>query len=427
MVNQLSLTDRRNGRYFNLVSKGLLVVAGLVLVYFLLQTAANQPGLFFSQVLNGLQLGFIYALIALGYTLIYGIVKLINFCHGDVVMIGAFTSFYAITQVNLHLWPVAVFPDMYPALGVVLGTVSVIALAMGAASFMSILIDRFAYRPMRERAGSGALIAAVGASMFLEYFAAQPFSYTNNFIIYQRPFKVEVLYANDLPGWAFGGVIAVFITSIILFGIFTLLARRGSQKALAFRRHPIMQFGLLFGGFMSFVLFLMNAGQLFGWQDWDLSVTNLMLIVMVSSILLQVVLQFVVHNTRLGKAMRATSVNKLASRLMGINVNIIITATFGLGGALAGAAGVLYTTAYPRISYLMGMMPGMKAFIAAVIGGVGSIPGAVIGALIMGQAEVLTAGFVSTPLRDAIASLLLIIVLLFRPQGIFGEPPVKKI
>lgn len=427
MIKNLTLTARHNGRLFNLVSKGVLLLAGFYLLFLLVRVAAEKPNLFFSQVLNGFQLGFIYALIALGYTLIYGIVKLINFCHGDVVMVGAFSSYYLITLIGLHLWPLAVFSGMNPSLAVLLGTVSIILVAMVVSGFMSLLIDRFAYRPMRERAGSAALIAAVGASMFLEYFSSQPFAFTNNFTIYKRPFEVVSLYASDLPSWWLVFMAVLFVFSLVMFVVFSLLARRGSQKALALRRHPLMQFGLLFGGFMTLVLGMISAGDLFGVEDWDLSATNLMLIVMAASILLQVLLQFVVHSTRVGKAMRATSVNKLAARLMGINVNIIITATFAVGGALAGAAGVLYTTAYPRVNYLMGMLPGLKAFIAAVIGGVGSVPGAVVGALIMGQAEVLTAGFISTPLRDAIAFTILIAVLLFRPQGIFGEPPIEKI
>jgi branched-chain amino acid transport system permease protein len=151
------------------------------------------------------------------------------------------------------------------------------------------------------------------------------------------------------------------------------------------------------------------------------------LVIMSASILLQVVLQYVVNSTRLGKAMRAAAYDKPAARLMGINVDLVIASTFALGGGLAGAAGVLYATAYKQVHHLMGIIPGLKAFVAAVVGGIGSIPGAFVGSLIMGQTEVLAAGFISTPMRDAIAFSLLIIVLLVWPQGIFGEPPAEKV
>lgn len=427
MLTLSTLSRRHSGKFLNRFAQVLLLGIAVYLLFLLFQSAREKPSLFFSQVLNGLQLGFIYALIALGYTLIYGIVKLINFCHGDVVMVGAFTSFYAIATLSLHQWPLALFPAMNPSLGLLLGVISIILLSMTVSGFMSLLIDRFAYRPMRERSASGALIAAVGASMFLEYFAAQPFAFTNNFTIYVRPFEVKTLYAADFPSGIFPLVVTIFVVTLLLYAVFTILARRGSQKALALRRHPLMQTGLLFGGFMTLVLGMVNAGPLLGWEGWDLSVTNLMLIVMTSSILLQIILQYIVHRTRTGKAMRATAANKATARLMGINVNVIVTATFAVGGALAGAAGVLYTTAYPRLNYLMGALPGLKAFIAAVFGGIGSVPGAVVGGLIMGQVEILTAGFISTPMRDAISFSMLIIVLLFRPQGIFGEPPVEKL
>jgi branched-chain amino acid transport system permease protein len=151
-----------------------------------------------------------------------------------------------------------------------------------------------------------------------------------------------------------------------------------------------------------------------------------MLIIIATSILLLVLLNFIVLRTKIGKAMRATSFDKPTARLMGINVDIVISTTFALGAALAGAAGVLYATAYPRVEWPMGIYPGLKAFVAAVLGGIGSIPGAFTGALIMGQAETLSAGYISTPMRDAIAFTILILVLLVRPTGIFGEPEKEK-
>jgi len=140
-----------------------------------------------------------------------------------------------------------------------------------------------------------------------------------------------------------------------------------------------------------------------------------------------VILQYIVSRTRLGKAMRAAAYDKGVARLMGINVDAVITATFALGGGLAGAAGVLYATAFRQVHHLMGLIPGLKAFVAAVVGGIGSIPGAFVGSLIMGQTEVMAAAYISTPMRDAVAFSLLIIVLLVWPQGIFGEPPAEKV
>jgi len=160
---------------------------------------------------------------------------------------------------------------------------------------------------------------------------------------------------------------------------------------------------------------------------WDLSTSNVSLVIMSASIVLQVLLQYIVNRTKVGKAMRAAAYDKPAARLMGINVDGVITLTFALGGGLAGAAGVLYATAYKQIHHLMGIIPGLKAFVAAVIGGIGSVPGAVVGSLIMGQTEVMAASYISTPMRDAIVFSLLIIVLLVRPQGIFGEPPTEKV
>jgi branched-chain amino acid transport system permease protein len=154
--------------------------------------------------------------------------------------------------------------------------------------------------------------------------------------------------------------------------------------------------------------------------------SNIALIIILTSIALMLSLQFIVQKTRIGKAMRATAYDKQTARLMGINADAIISTTFAIGAALAGAAGVLYAIAFPSIVFWMGIIPGLKAFVAAVLGGIGSIPGAVIGALIMGQAEVLSAAYISTPLRDAISFSILIVVLLVRPTGLFGEPEREK-
>jgi branched-chain amino acid transport system permease protein len=174
----------------------LLVIAGLAL-FFVGGKAAQSPQLFVRQIVNGLQLGFVYALIALGYTMVYGIVRLINFAHGDVFMVGAFTSFFAISRFQLHLWPAAAFPGIAPGLSLVVGSVSVILVSMVVCAIMAVTIERVAYKPLRNAPRISALITAIGVSFFLEYFGALPFVYTSNFVTYQRPFPVVTYYISD--------------------------------------------------------------------------------------------------------------------------------------------------------------------------------------------------------------------------------------
>ncbi len=418
---------RRNGEILNQMSQGLFVLLGLVILYVLGKGLLANPGVFFQQVLNGLQLGFIYALIALGYTMVYGIVKLINFAHGDVFMVGAFTSFFTIATLDLHRWPLSVWPTMPEPFVALLGTTTVILASMLMCGTLAVVVERFAYRPLRAKPRIAALITAIGVSFFIEYFGALPFAYTNNFTTYTRPFEITIFSANSVSPVVLVVTWTLFVAGALAYGILTWQARKGQARAQAWRRHPLIQFALLFGGFMSAVLTLANSRIETGGQVWDLSVSNIMLVVMGASIVLQVILQYIVTQTRLGKAMRATAYDKPASRLMGINVDMVIASTFALGGGLAGAAGVLYATAFKQVYYLMGIIPGLKAFVAAVVGGIGSIPGAFVGSLIMGQTEVLSAAYISTPLRDAVAFSLLIVVLLVWPQGIFGEPPGEKV
>lgn len=336
------------------IGRVFLVILGLLVVWLLGNGLVTNPTLFTQQVINGFQLGFVYALIALGYTMVYGIVKLINFAHGDVFMVGAFTSFYAIGRWQLHEWPAAVFPSLPISLVWVIGTITVILTSMCVCATLAVTIERLAYKPLRDAPRISALITAIGVSFFLEYFGALPFVFGPNFYNYPRPFEVQV--------YEVGGI----------------------------------------------------------------RFSNIMLIIIAASVFLLVLLNFIVTRTKIGKAMRATSFDKPTARLMGINVDLIISATFAIGASFAGAAGVLYATAYPRVDWPMGIYPGLKAFVAAVLGGIGSIPGAFTGALIMGQAETLSAGYISTPMRDAIAFTLLILVLLIRPTGIFGEPEKEK-
>ncbi len=325
--------------------------------------------LFFQQLLNGLSLGAIYALIALGYTMVYGIVKLINFAHGDVFMVGAFTSFYAVTRFNLHKWPQMLVPGCPPAVSVIVGSLTVILLSMLVCLIMAVTIERVAYKPLRDAPRIAALITAIGVSFFLEYFGALYFVYSPRFIPYNRPFDVVAWYVS-------GGI------------------------------HEVVK----------------------GVETPANSVTfsNILLLIMAASIVVQILLSFLVRRTKIGVAMRATSFDKPTARLMGINVDSVISFTFAVGAAFAGLGGVLYAIAYSSINSQLGILPGLKAFVAAVLGGIGSIPGAFVGALIMGQAEALTMGYISTPMRDAVAFTILIVVLLIRPTGLFGEPEKEK-
>jgi len=351
------------------IGQAFLAVLVLGVLYLIVPNAIKDPALFIQFVFNGLQLGFVYALIALGYTMVYGIVKLINFAHGDVFMVGAFISFFAVSRFNLHQWPAAVFPGMPDWAAVTIGSVTVMLLAMLVCVLMAITIERVAYKPLRDAPRIAALITAIGVSFFLEYFGALSFVFSPRFIPYQRPFEVVTWYINN-------GV------------------------------------------------YLIQAGQ--APPEKSITFSNIFIIIVVTSIVVQFFLRFLVQNTKMGVAMRASSFDKPTARLMGINVDQVISFTFAIGAAFAGLGGVLYAIAYPSIYSLMGVLPGLKAFVAAVLGGIGSIPGALVGALIMGQAEAMTMGYISTPMRDAVAFSILIIVLLVRPTGIFGEPEKEK-
>lgn len=286
--------------------------------------------------MNGLQLGFVYALIALGYTMVYGIVRLINFAHGDVFMVAAFLALYSIERFHLSL----------PA---------VLAVAAGGAALLAVLIEAVAYRPLRNAPKIAALITAIGVSLFLEYFTALHQVFGPNYYAFPRPFEVVSIDA--------GGV----------------------------------------------------------------SFTNIQGIILIVTLASLCALQYVVHRTKVGRAMRAVSQDMVTAALMGVNVNAVISFTFALGAALAGIGGVLYGIAYPQINTFMGVMPGLKAFTAAVLGGIGSIPGAVLGALIMGQSETLTTAYLSSTYRDGIAFVLLIAVLLWKPTGILGKLRTEKV
>jgi len=346
-----------------------LAVLALGVLYLIISNLIQEPVLFAQIVLSGLQLGFVYAMIALGYTMVYGIVKLINFAHGDVFMVGAFVSYYAVTRFGLHRWPANVFPGMPEGLVVTLGTLTVVALSMLVCVLLAVTNERVAYKPLRDAPRIAALITAIGVSFFLEFFGALNFVFSPRFIPYERPFEVVAWYIKD--------------------GIHTVTAGQAPPEN-------------------------------------SITFSNIFIIIMITSILVQIFLQFLVRRTKIGIAMRATSYDKQAARLMGINVDQVISFTFAVGAAFAGLGGVLYAIAYSSIWSQLGILPGLKAFVAAVLGGIGSIPGALVGALIMGQAEALTMGYISTPMRDAVAFSVLILVLLVKPTGIFGEPEKEK-
>jgi len=297
---------------------------------------------FLQQLVNGITWGSVYALIALGYTMVYGILRLINFAHGDVFMLGAFFAYYSATKLNV---------TAAPSLG---KAVLVLLISMVGAGIVGFLLERFAYRPVRNSSRLTALITAIGVSLLLEN----------------------------------GG--------ILIFG--------SAPKPLpAIIKVQNIDLGL------------------------GVTVTNAQLIIIAVSILLMGVLRWFVLYTRTGKAMRAVSFNRDAAILMGIPIDRIISVTFVLGAVLAAAAGVLVGLLNPTISPLMGIMPGLKAFVAAVVGGIGNIPGAVLGGLIMGLAEVMVVGYVSSTYRDAIAFVLLIAILLFRPSGLLGKHQAEKV
>jgi len=352
------------------IGKIFLILIALAAIWKILISFQAGPVVFFQQVINGLQLGFVYALIALGYTMVYGIVRLINFAHGDVFMVGAFTSYYAIARFSLNTWPEFVAPGLPDWLSILIGVVTVILLSMVVCAFLAFIIERVAYKPLRTAPRISALITAIGVSFFLEYFGALPFVYTSNFVTYKRPFPVQ--------NWA--------------------ISAEGITRISAETPAP----------------------------PQSLLISNIAVIIILASIFLVLLLNFVVRRTRIGKAMRASAYDKPTSRLMGINVDGIISVTFAIGASLAGAAGVLYAIAYQQVYVFMGIIPGLKAFVAAVLGGIGSIPGAFVGGLIIGQAEVLSAAYISTPMRDAVAFTILVLVLLVRPTGIFGEPTSEK-
>jgi branched-chain amino acid transport system permease protein len=302
-------------------------------------------GEFLQHFVNGLSLGSCYALIAVGYSMVYGILQLINFAHGEVVMLGAVFAF-AITK---KLSDAALIPSWTVFFGV-------LAASMVLCSLLGFLIERLAYRPIRRSPRMNALITAIGVSLFLQYFTQLDFM----FGAIPQPFP-------------------------------ELVARQTAFEILG------------------------------------VSISNLQILILGLTIVFMGVLQWIVYKTKLGKGMRAVSENTEVSAMLGIPVNRVISFTFIIGSILAAAAGIFVCLMYPRVDALMGSMLGLKAFVAAVLGGIGSLPGAVLGGIVMGLAESMAVGYLSSTYRDAIAFAILILVLLIRPSGLLGRAKVEKV
>lgn len=289
--------------------------------------------LFVSQLFNGLQTGSVYALVALGYSMVYGIILLLNFAHGDIIMIGAYTAFYAMTAFHLH-----------PIISVVL--------AVLASTLLGVVIEKVAYTPLRSAPRLSLLITAIGISFLLE---------------------------------------------------------NGAQ--------------LLFGADTKSMDTLVPGNVSFG----PVTVSYTAILTIVVSVIAMVILTLLVQRTKLGKAMRAVSEDMGAAQLMGISLNKTISFTFAVGSALAGIGSVLYLCAYSQASPTMGSMLGLKAFVAAVLGGIGSIPGAMIGGFAIGLLEALVAAVGLSVWKDGVVFAILIVVLLVKPSGIMGHPVIEKV
>ncbi|MBY9081076.1 branched-chain amino acid ABC transporter permease [Paenibacillus sp. HN-1] len=298
---------------------------------------------FIQQLINGISVGSIYALIALGYTMVYGIIKLINFAHGDVFMVGSFIGLFSANFLSDAGLP--------PVLVLIVSLV----FSMTVSALLGITIERFAYKPLRKSTRIAALITAIGVSFLLEY------------------------------------------TGVLVLGP----QAKGFPDILAKKQF-----------------------NLFG---TTIQVESNQVMILIVTIILMLLLQYIVRYTKTGKAMRAVSFDMEAARLMGINVDRTISATFAIGSALAAAAGVIFGMTYNSVDPLMGVMPGLKAFVAAVLGGIGSIPGALVGGLLLGTVETEISSLGYSSWRDGVAFAVLILILIFKPSGLFGKNVREKV
>lgn len=302
----------------------------------------DQVQEFLQHIVNGVSLGSIYALVALGYTMVYGILHLINFAHSEVYMIGAFASYYAARHLGL---------DATPGFGTL---VLLLIVSMAACSLLGVTIERLAYRPLRKSPKLNILITAIGVSLLLQYSAQ---------IVFGADPKVfpNVLEDRTLVSW---GAADIRLFDITILGV---------------------------------------------------------------SLFFMATLTYLVQETKIGKAMRAVSTNHTVASLMGIDTNRVISMTFIIGSSLAGVGSVLVGMKYPKIDPLMGMLIGIKAFVAAVLGGIGNLGGAVLGGLIMGLSEEMVVAYLSSTYRDALAFGILIVILFFRPAGLLGKSSQEKV
>ena len=291
---------------------------------------------FLFYLISGLALGSVYAIVALGYTMVYGIAKMLNFAHGDIIMAGGYVAFYACTKFNLP-WYLCII-------------ISVLACII-----LGVSVEKLAYKPLRTASSLSVLITAIGVSYFLQNSA-------------------QLLFGADTK-------------------IFPVLLTEGSFK--------------LFNG--------------------QLVIPYLTIITIIICVLIMIGLTLFINNTKTGKAMRACAEDKGAAQLMGINVDTTISITFAIGSGLAAVASILLCSTYPSLSPTLGSMPGIKAFTAAVFGGIGSIPGALLGGVLLGVIENLTKAYISTQLSDAIVFAVLIVVLLFKPTGLLGKKQNEKV
>ena len=289
-----------------------------------------------SNLINGISLGSVYAIIALGYTMVYGIAKMLNFAHGDVIMVGAYISYLSTTALNVP-----------PLLSVLI--------AMVVCTVLGVVIEGLAYRPLRKASSLAVLITAIGVSYFLQ--------------------NAALLIWGSAPK---------SFSSIVPFDSISL-----------------------FGG--------------------DLIITSEAIVTVITCIVIMILLNLFTKKGKMGKAMRAVSEDKDAAQLMGINTNFTISMTFAIGSALAAVAGVLLCSAYPTLTPTTGSMPGIKAFTAAVFGGIGSIPGAMLGGILLGVIEIFATSYISSQLSDAILFAILIIVLLEKPTGLLGKAVKEKV
>ncbi len=287
------------------------------------------------QIINGLSLGAIYALIALGYTMVYGIIKLINFAHGEVMMVGAYVGFFSISVFGSHIIVAMIF-------------------AMLACGILGVIIEKIAYRPLRGATRIAALITAIGVSLFLQYTT-----------------------------------------------VFFLTPQQRIFPQAAFTSQEYIIAGL--------------------------SISNKDIFIFICAVILMTILQYIIRRTKTGKAMRAVSLDRDAAVLMGISVDRTISITFAIGSSLAAAAGIMVGIYYSTINPLMGIIPGLKAFVAAVLGGIGIVPGAMVGGFLIGILETLVSGYGNSLYRDAVVFGVLIVILLVKPTGMFGKNDSEKV